>query len=119
MNRFRYALDPVCLLACAGYFCNRWLIPAAWRGAFLRNYFNDALLIPAALPLILWVQRRTGLRGHDRQPQWGEIVLHLAVWSVSAELLAPHLWPRAVGDPWDIAAYAGGSLLAGWIWLRS
>lgn len=116
MKRFGYARDPVCLVACACYGVNRWLLPAALRGVFMRNHFSDLLLIPAALPLVLWVQRRLGLRQADLKPQWSEIVLHVVVWSVAAELIAPHFFPRATGDPWDVAAYASGALVAGLIW---
>lgn len=116
MNRFRYARDPVCTAACVCYAVNRWLLPLALKGVFLRNYFSDLLLIPAALPLLLWVQQRLGLRPAEARPAWPEILLHLAVWSVAAELIAPHLFARATGDPWDVAAYAGGALLSGLLW---
>ena len=116
MNKFRYACDPLCLAACACYAANRWLVPLALKGIFLRGYFADTLLIPAALPLMLWLQRRLGLRRVDSRPQWREILLHLVVWSVAAELVAPHLFTRATGDPWDVAAYAGGALVSGLLW---
>lgn len=116
MNRFRYACDPLCLLACAVYTLNRWCVPLACKGLFLRGYFSDTLLIPAALPLMLWVQRRVGLRHTDTRPEWREILFHVIVWSVAAELIAPHLFARATGDPWDVAAYAGGALIAGLLW---
>ena len=119
MKPFRYAFDLLCLLACASYTLNRWLIPAPWKGWFLRNYFDDTLLIPAALPLILWIQRRTGLRTSDVQPEWSEIIFHLVVWSVAAEVIAPRFFTHAVADPWDILAYTGGALIAGLIWHRS
>ena len=82
----------------------------------MRNYFNDMLLIPAALPVVLWLQCRLGLRPADLKPQRSEILLHLVVWSVAAEVIAPHLFSRATGDPWDVAAYASGALVAGLIW---
>lgn len=116
MNRFRYGRDPLCLVACAGYSLNRWLLPLAWKGTFLRGYFSDTLLIPAALPLLLWIQRRAGLRTADNRPDWREILLHLTVWSIAAEIIAPHYFTHATGDPWDFAAYAGGALLSGLIW---
>lgn len=116
MNRFRYARDPLCVVACVCYAANRWFVPLALKGIFLRSYFADTLLIPAALPLMLWLHRRLGLRAADSRPHWSEIFLHVAVWSVAAELVAPHLFARATGDPWDVAAYAGGALLSGLIW---
>ncbi|MBL9203743.1 MAG: hypothetical protein JNN01_01560 [Opitutaceae bacterium] len=116
MSRFHYARDPLCLAACACYLVNRWLVPVELKGIFLRNYLADTLLIPAALPLILWVQRRTGLRTTDLRPDWREILLHLVVWTVGAEAIAPHLFSRATGDPWDAVAYAGGAILSGLVW---
>ena len=116
MRQFRYALDPVCVVACTGYAVNRWIIPGTWKGWFMHGYFNDVLFIPAALPLMLWTQRRLGLRRGDAPPDWGEIILHLVVWSIATELVAPHLFSRATGDPWDVAAYAGGALVAGLLW---
>ncbi|MDB6114232.1 MAG: hypothetical protein JWQ83_712 [Lacunisphaera sp.] len=116
MSRFRYARDPVCITACAGYAVNRWLVPFALKGFFLRYYFADTLLIPAALPFMLWLHSRLGLRPADARPRWSEISLHVVVWSVAAELIAPHLFARAMGDPWDVAAYAGGALISGLIW---
>lgn len=119
MKPFLYARDPLCLLACAGYALNRWLVPHAWKGWFLRGHFNDLLLIPAALPLLLWLQRRCGLRPADVRPQWSEILLHLAVWSITAELIAPRLFAGATGDAWDIAAYTGGAILSGLLWRQA
>ena len=116
MRPFRYCLDPLCLAAAAAYAANRWLVPLALKGAFLRGHFADLLLIPAALPLLLWVQRRLGLRGHDARPDSREVWLHVAVWAITAEAVAPWLFGRATGDPWDVAAYAGGAVLAQLVW---
>ncbi len=99
MKRFGYARDPLCIAACAGYAVNRWLIPGSWKGWFMHGYFSDTLLIPAALPLVLWLHRRLGWRANDTSPRWNEILLHLVVWSVAAEVVAPHLFSRATGDP--------------------
>ena len=116
MKHYGYARDPVCVIACACYGANRWVLPAALRGAFMRNYFDDVLLIPAALPLVLWLHARLGLRPAGAKPRWSEILLHVIVWSVAAEVIAPHLLSRATGDPWDAVAYASGAFAAGLIW---
>lgn len=116
MKRFHYALDPLCLAAGTAYLLNRWLVPGTWKGVFLHGYFADCLLIPAALPLLLWLQRWMQLRTDDTQPTWREIILHTSVWAVTAELLAPHLFQRATADPWDVAAYDTGAMLSGLIW---
>ncbi len=116
MRRFRYAADPLCALACALYAFNRWFLKPHTHSAFLRFHFNDLLLIPAALPFVLWLQRRLGLRSHDAPPDPREIFLHLAIWSIMAELIAPRL-AHVTGDWRDVAAYTAGATLA-WAWWR-
>jgi hypothetical protein len=59
--------------ACPGYAANCWLLPLALKGVFLRNYFDAALLIPAALPLMLWLHQRLGLRPQAARPQWANL----------------------------------------------
>ncbi len=116
MKRFAYALDPLCLTACALYALNRFYLHAHTHSAFLHSYFNDLLLIPAALPLALWIQRKLQLRRDDAPPRWTEIALHLLAWSLAAEFIAPFLFARATGDPRDLLAYTAGALLAGCWW---
>lgn len=108
--------DPLCLAACALYVCNRWWLREHIGGEFLSGYFNDLLLIPAALPLALWVQRRLQLRDDDQRPRWTEIGLHLGAWAVTAEFIMPHLTARATGDWRDVIAYSVGALVAGRWW---
>lgn len=116
MKRFGYALDPLCLIACALYALNRWWWRDRVGGVFLHGYFNDLLLIPAALPVVLWVQRRCGLRNADDRPHWAEISLHTVAWSFAAEWIMPHLTSRATGDWKDVAAYVAGACFAGGWW---
>jgi hypothetical protein len=118
VKRYPYLADPLWLGACLLYAVNRgW-----WREAlglpFFTGQFNDLLLIPCALPVLLWVQRHLGLRGHDRFPEPGEVAFHLVVWSVIAEGIGPQLMPWAVSDLRDVVAYAVGGLLAGLWWHR-
>jgi hypothetical protein len=118
VKKFGYVRDPLCALACGGYAFNRWLLrPLGWAaGPFMRGHFNDLLLIPAALPLLLWLQRRLGVRATDQPPSWREIGLHFAVWSIAAEMLAPRFMPHATGDWIDVAAYAAGAVVSGCVW---
>lgn len=116
MTKYRYALDPVCLVACTLYAANRWCLPATFKSPFLRDHFDDCLLIPAALPLVLWVQRKLRLRTSDLPPNWREVLLHLTVWSIAAEVIGPHLFSRATGDVWDVVAYTVGAAVAWGIW---
>jgi ubiquinone/menaquinone biosynthesis C-methylase UbiE len=116
VRRFRYGLDPLCLLACGLYAVCRWLVQPHTGGIFWHGHATDFLLIPAALPLVLWGQRRLGLRTHDGFPTGEEIVLHLAAWSFAAECVAPLTLRSATGDWLDVLAYATGALAArgGW-----
>jgi hypothetical protein len=116
MKKYGYAVDPVCLVACGLYAFNRWWLAPHLGGAFLHGYFNDLLLIPAALPLVLWLQRRMGYRSNDERPRWGEIGLHLAVWSVTAEAIVPRFVAHATGDWKDVVAYSCGAVAAGCWW---
>jgi hypothetical protein len=116
VKRFGYLRDPLCLAACALYGCNRWWLRGHVGGAFLQGHFNDLLLIPAALPLVLWVQKQLGVRADDGRPAWREIALHLAVWSFAAEWLMPQLTARATGDWRDVVAYTVGAIFAGCWW---
>ncbi len=112
---FRYARDPLFLGACAAYLLNRFLIAPASHSLFLRGYFDDLLLIPCALPLVLWVHRKFGWRPHDAPPTAGEIALHWGVWSLVCEGFGPQLLHRGVADRWDVVAYGAGALAA-WLW---
>lgn len=116
LKRYRYAGDPICLASWALYGCNRFLVPWSMKGPFLRFHFNDVLFIPAVLPLMLWVHRKLGLRHDDAPPRGDEVWLHLVVWSVAAEVVAPRLSHRATGDVWDVVAYAAGALGAQLLW---
>jgi hypothetical protein len=113
-NRFRYALDPLCVLACAGYAIDRFILKPNIAWWFVHGQLSDLLLIPCALPLVLWIQRRLRLRMHDNAPGASEIVLHLMVWSIAAELLAP-LFLAVTADPRDVVAYATGAVFS-WGW---
>ena len=118
-RRFGYWRDPVCLVAVAAYAAHRWLVPAALQAPWWSGHFTDFLLIPAGLPLWLWLERRIGWRRDDRMPQWREIAFVLVTWTIAAELIAPRIFQQATGDGWDALAYAGGAVVAGLSWQRT
>jgi hypothetical protein len=114
MKRFGYWRDPLFLLCCALYVLNRWFLKPHLHSGFLHGQFNDLLLIPCALPLVLWLQRKLGLRRHDLSPSIGEIVGHLLIWSVLFEAIGPRVL-HVTGDPLDVLAYfVGGASAALW-----
>ena len=119
MRQFRYWRDPLCIAACLAYAANRWVLgPNFAMGPFMRGHFADCLLIPAALPLVLWLQRRLGLRTHDAPPGGGEILLHLAIWAFIAEGAGPWLTHHGTADWWDVLAYSAGAAVCSAFWQR-
>jgi hypothetical protein len=64
--------------------------------------------------LVLWLQRKLGLRRHDLPPTIGEIVCHLLLWSVLFEVIGPRVL-HVTGDPLDVLVYfVGGAFAALW-----
>jgi hypothetical protein len=120
-RRFRYCADPLALAATAAYVLNRaWLAPRWGQDVpFLTAHFADLLLVPVALPLLLWLQRRTGLRTDDRLPSAAEIFTATAVWALLLEVVLPPLLGRGVADPRDVLAYFAGAVVAWGCWARS
>jgi len=125
MNRFGYLHDRLFGISLAAYAVNRLVIlphlsgfihsRLPWAWPFLHSHFDDSLMMPAALPVVLWIQRRTRLRQHDRPPSWLEMLFHLGVWSVMCKIVGPFYCHIGVADPWDILCFAGGGLAA-WLW---
>ena len=118
MRRFRYLRDPLFLTGCAAYAINRWLIKPHVHTGFLHSQFNDLWLIPCALPPVLWLHRRLGLRAPDHAPTFYEITFHLVFWSALFEWIGPKFVPHTTGDPADVLAYVVGAILAGLWWHR-
>ena len=110
--------DPLFLIGCALYAMNRWLIKPNVEAALFDNWFNDALLIPCALPVMLLVHRWLGLRRHDLPPSGTEICGHVAGWAALFEVIGPWIFPHTTGDAADVVAYATGAAAAWWWWRR-
>jgi hypothetical protein len=76
MKSFVYLHDRLFGFSLVAYAINRLLIRPhfgwffhshfQWAWPFLHSHFDDLLLMPVALPVMLWVQRLLGLRKHDR-----------------------------------------------------
>ena len=62
------------------------------------------------------VQRRLRLRTTDTPPDWREVLMHLAVWPIAAEVVGPHLFSHATGDILDVVAYIAGAVVATVLW---
>jgi hypothetical protein len=115
---FRYFTDPLCVGSLIVYAANRWIFkPWDLCGEFGSYYLNDLLCLPLLLPIILYAQRRLGLRRHDAAPRLWEVIQHWLVFSVVFELVLPSYpqWFRTTADPLDVAAYLAGGIGA-WLW---
>jgi hypothetical protein len=112
LAKFRYGLDPVCLAAIGAYGVTRWI----YHPDFLRGWFHDVLLLPAALPIFLWFERRLGMRGDDDFPRTREIVFYWITWSVACEVAGPAIFPWATGDWRDVLWYGAGGVLCHVVW---
>ncbi|HZZ78161.1 MAG TPA: hypothetical protein VFE62_06565 [Gemmataceae bacterium] len=116
---FRYLRDPLFLLCLATYVVNRYVCKRLWDSGFVHEHLNDLICIPFLVPIMLFVQRRLGLRPDNGPPRLGEVAIPLIVWSWVFEILLPRtelLGPHCVADPWDIVYYTLGTLLAATYW---
>lgn len=118
MRRFGYLTDGLFMAACGLYVTNKVLLHFLTPGHFWSGHFNDLLLIPCALPVILGLHRRFGWRTHDAPPTLAEVSFHVLIWSVICEGVGPQFLAHATADPFDVSAYAIGGLLA-WAWWQS
>jgi ubiquinone/menaquinone biosynthesis C-methylase UbiE len=107
--------DPVWISAVALYALNRWLLKPHLPWEFLHFHFNDCLLIPAALPPVLGLQRLLGLRVARGAPEPWEVLFHLSLWSVLFEGIGPRFLPVS-GDWQDVLCYAAGAVVASLLW---
>jgi hypothetical protein len=117
--RFRYLGDPLFLLCVATYFVNRYVFKAIWRDGFVHEHLNDLICIPFWVPIMLFAQRKLGLRHTDDSPRPAELVIPLIVWSWVFEILLPAtnlLGDRCFADYLDILSNTVGALLAGLFW---
>ena len=104
------------MAACGLYALNRCLLKPHLDWSILHFWFNDTLLIPCALPPLLFAYRILGLRRHDAKPSTVETVSVLIGWSILFEWIGPHLIRHTKGDPLDVIAYAAGALFAQLWW---
>ena len=117
-RKFGYLADKTFLAACLIYGANRfWGKPLLGASLpFLRNHLDDCLLIPAALPPLLFVFRKLGLRCHDCPPRAREVAEWTLLWSIVFEWVFPRFLQRGTADWWDVLSYLTGALVSWLLW---
>ena len=116
---FRYLTDPLFLACLCAYSVNWILERYDMSPSILQSYLNDLICLPFWIPIILWINRRLGVRRHDAPPLGYEIVIPLLIWAVVFELALPAMpsWEMlAFADPMDVLCYALGGSLAVVFW---
>lgn len=118
MSPPRLLRDPLWLAAAALFTLNQLVLKPGSAGVFWAHHFNDVLLIPCALPVLLVVHARLGLRRSEDPVSLAEVMGHLVIWSWLFEGIGPSLMRHATGDWRDVACYWGGGLIALAWWHR-
>ena len=113
---FGYLRDPLFLVCFATYWVHRAAAARGWSTELLRGHLNDVICVPFFLPMMLWANRRLGLRRHDRPPEMIEIAVPLVIWSALFEIVLPLMHVPTIADPKDVASYCLGALIAVIVW---
>lgn len=110
--------DPVFIVATLLLVLNTLFFRPFWSGSFsfFACYWNDVLLIPVALPPVLWLQNLLHWREPRPRPGCREIIFHLVLWSLLLEGIFPFIFHHGTSDPLDVLAYASGALIAFFFW---
>lgn len=115
---FRYLLNPTFVWCALVYIFNKFLVaPFVLReNWFFHSYLNDLLLVPVALPLLLFALRKLGIRKDDNPPNISEVCAALVVWSIFFEYVGPYYFKKGTSDVLDVTFYCVGGLVSWAIW---
>jgi len=101
------------------YLMNRLLTYVfGFSNTLLSSYFNDFLLVPCCVPLLLFLIERCGFRKVYVPPRLIEVVIPLVIWSIAFEIVGPLYFKKGVSDFFDILAYWIGGALSWYLWNR-
>jgi hypothetical protein len=116
---FRYLRDPLFLACVAIYAINRLILKQIWETGFVHEHLNDLICIPFWVPIMLWGERRLGLRRDDGPPDAIEIIVPLLLWSWVFELILPEtefFRHYCFADHRDVLYYSVGAIAAAVFW---
>lgn len=120
-TQFRYIRDPVFVVSVSLYLINEFIILeyGIFKTGFIAFYFNDFLLVPVVLPILLFISKKLKLRLVDIPPTLLELIIPLLIWSVLFEFIFPYFISKGTADLLDILFYFLGGLLSWMIWNRA
>ncbi len=113
---YRPLKDAVFLAAMGLFLLNQAVLKPLIGEGFVQFHWNDLLLVPCAMPLVVWLHQVCGLREGGCAPTFAEIAGHLVIWAVLFEFLGPRLMVHPVGDWKDVACYWLGGIVAWLFW---
>ncbi len=116
-DKFSYLSEPIFIVSLSAYALNQLLIILnfPFLNAFQLYYFNDLLLIPCCLPLLIFVIHKLDYRD-SIPPTLIEVVIVLIIWSIFFEFIGPYYLHQGTGDILDIVVYWGGGTIAWFLW---
>ncbi len=117
-TNLRLLRDPFWIIAITCYALHKCWQAVYPDSGWMDHYWNDLWMLPCALPLILSVYGLLGLRELAIRPSGAEILWHGVLWGLMAEFVGPLCFKHAVGDPWDLVAYAVGGFVLFYRWHR-
>jgi hypothetical protein len=113
----QYSYAPLALLSLSLYLLNLLYLKGAYHNnVFVTSYFNDILLTPILLPIIIIIEILFKQRYWEVKPTMSEILFWVVVFSVFFEIIIPKFNPRSTGDYMDTLCYLAGGLL---FWLMN
>ncbi len=117
---FKYLQDRLFLGSGVVYLLNLLFISNwQWAGqSIARNFLNDLLLVPVALPLILFSSHILKIRSGSSPPTLLEIFIPTTIWAIAFEFVGPNVFNKGTSDSLDIAAYFLGGCVAWGVWNR-
>ena len=111
-NFFYYLYKPLFIFSTLLYLVNRFCLKVFFnQTSFITNYFNDLLLTPVLLPIILTVGIIFKQRYWVFKPSLAEILFWVIIFSIFFEVITPCFNPRSTGDYMDAICYLSGGLV--------
>ncbi len=119
MLNYCFWKDKLFLISSLIYFFNTYYLKHLIKVDFFQNYLNDILLIPCALPPLIYLYVKLKLRNQKSFPTTLEVFSFFIFSSFVFECLGPKYLNKGVADYFDILAYAIGGIISNYFWNKN